>query len=101
VARLLGRIRGAKKQRRGADLCGAEDELKRTAAIINSRARGERRNVSLLNGSRRKRIPRGSGTSVAEVNRLIKQFTQTKKVLKQLGSGPMMPGTPGLPGPLR
>jgi len=55
--------------------------------------------VLILNSSRRKRIARGSGTSVADVNRLIKQFTQTKKVLKQLGSNPMMPriGFPGLP----
>ncbi|HLY38166.1 MAG TPA: hypothetical protein VKU61_09025 [Candidatus Binatia bacterium] len=43
-------------------------------------------------------MARGSGTSVAEVNRLIKQFTQTKKVLKHLGSGPTMPKFPGLPG---
>ena len=43
-------------------------------------------------------IGAGSGTQVADVNRLIKQFTQTKKVLKQLGSGPMMPKIPGLPG---
>jgi len=89
-------IPGVKKLLRGADLSGAEDELKRTEAIIDSMTRAERRNVNLLNASRRKRIARGSGTSVAEVNRLIKQFTQTKKVLKQLGSRPM-PSFPGLP----
>jgi signal recognition particle subunit SRP54 len=98
VTELLGMIPGVKKLLRGADLSGAESELKRTEAIIDSMTRAERRNVNLLNASRRKRIARGSGTSVADVNRLIKQFTQTKKVLKQLGSGPMMPNFPGLPG---
>src|SRR5438105_8822403 len=98
VTELLGMIPGVKKLLGGADLSGAEDELKRTEAIIDSMTRAERRNVNLLNASRRKRIARGSGTSVAEVNRLIKQFTQTKKVLKHLGSGPTMPKFPGLPG---
>src|SRR2546426_303410 len=98
VSELLGMIPGVKKMLRGADLSGAEDELKRVEAIIDSMTRAERKNVQLLNASRRKRIARGSGTSVADVNRLIKQFTHTKKVLKQLGSGPMMPRIPGLPG---
>jgi signal recognition particle subunit SRP54 len=98
VAELLGMIPGFKKLVRGADLTGAEDELKRVEAIIGSMTRQERRNVQILNSSRRKRIALGSGTSVAEVNRLIKQFTQTKKVLKQLGSGSMMPKIPGFPG---
>src|SRR5206468_3434203 len=93
VSELLGMIPGVKKMLRGADLSGAEGELKRVEAIIDSMTRAERRNVQLLNASRRKRIARGSGTSVADVNRLVKQFTQTKKVLKRLGSGPMMPGT--------
>ena len=57
--------------------------------------RQERRNINVLNQSRRQRIAQGSGTSVSEVNRLVKQFTQTKKVLKKLGSGPI-PGLPGL-----
>jgi signal recognition particle subunit SRP54 len=98
VAELLGMIPGVKKLLRGADLSGAEDELKRVEAIIGSMTREERRDVHILNASRRKRIARGSGTSVAEVNRLIKQFAQTKKVLKQLGSGPAMPRFPGFPG---
>jgi len=97
MTELLGMIPGVKKLLRGADLSGAEDELKRTEAIIDSMTRAERRNVNLINGSRRKRIARGSGTSVPEVNRLIKQFVQTKKVLKQLGSGAGMPNIPGLP----
>jgi signal recognition particle subunit SRP54 len=98
VTELLGMIPGVKKLLRGTDLSGAETELKRTEAIIDSMTRAERRNVNILNASRRKRIARGSGTSVAEVNRLIKQFAQTKKVLKQLGSGAAMPNIPGFPG---
>jgi signal recognition particle subunit SRP54 len=98
VTELLGMIPGVKKLLRGADLSGAEDELKRVEAIIGSMTCAERRNVHILNASRRKRIARGSGTSVAEVNRLIKQFTQTKKMLKQLGSGSTLPRFPGMPG---
>jgi signal recognition particle subunit SRP54 len=98
VTELLGLIPGVKKLLRGADLSGAEGELKRVEAIIGSMTREERRNVHILNASRRKRIAQGSGTSVAEVNRLLKQFAQTKKVLKQLGSGSAMPRLPGFPG---
>ncbi len=94
VTELLGMIPGVKKMFRGADLGGAEDEIKRVEAIIDSMTKEERRNVHILNANRRKRIATGSGTSVSEVNRLLKQFTQTKKVLKKLGSGPMMQGLP-------
>jgi signal recognition particle subunit SRP54 len=100
VAELLGMIPGVKKLLRGSDLSGAEGELKRVEAIIDSMTRAERRNIRILNASRRKRIADGSGTSVSEVNRLVKQFTQTKKLLKKIGSGampPRMPGFPGLP----
>jgi signal recognition particle subunit SRP54 len=96
VTELLGMIPGMKKLVRGADLAGAEDELKHVEAIINSMTRGERQNHLIINASRRRRIAEGSGTSVSEVNRLLKQFTQTKKVLKKLGSGPMLQGLPGL-----
>jgi signal recognition particle subunit SRP54 len=98
VADLLGMIPGMKKVLKGADLSGAEGELRRVEAIINSMTKAERRNAQILNASRRKRIADGSGTSVADVNRLVKQFTQTKKVLKKLGSGPLMPPMPRFPG---
>ena len=91
---LLGMIPGVKKMLPGAALGDAEGELKRVEAIIDSMTREERRNIHILNANRRKRIATGSGTSVSEVNRLLKQFTQTKKVLKKLGSGPMMQGLP-------
>jgi signal recognition particle subunit SRP54 len=97
ITELLGMIPGMKKMFKGADLSDAEGELRRVEGIINSMTLAERDNHLILNASRRRRIATGSGTSVAEVNRLLKQFTQMKKMLKKLGSGPMMPGMPGLP----
>jgi signal recognition particle GTPase len=62
-----------------------EKQLARVEAIISSMTAAERRDESLLNGSRRKRIARGSGTSVEEVNRLVKQFGEMKRVLQMMG----------------
>jgi signal recognition particle subunit SRP54 len=62
-----------------------DKQLGRVEAIINSMTPKERRNHQVINGSRRKRIAKGSGTSVEEVNRLLKQFVQMKKMLKQIG----------------
>ncbi len=59
----------------------------RVEAIICSMTAGERRNDKIINGSRRKRIAAGSGTSVEEVNRLLKQFTEMKRVLQMIGQG--------------
>jgi signal recognition particle subunit SRP54 len=59
-----------------------ESELKRVEAIINSMTPEERRNHAMITGSRRKRIARGSGTSVEDVNRLLRQFVQTQKLMK-------------------
>ena len=95
---LLAMIPGMKKMTRGMDMGAAEAELKQVEAIINSMTNEERRNHLILNGSRRQRIARGSGTSVADVNRFLKQFTQTKKMMKQMskfaGRGGMLPGMP-------
>jgi signal recognition particle subunit SRP54 len=84
VGDLLAMIPGMKKITKGVDLGGAETELRRTEAIINSMTKEERANAAILNGSRRRRIAAGSGTSVADVNRFLKQFQQTKKVMKQM-----------------
>ncbi len=62
-----------------------ETQISRVEAIIGSMTPEERRKQHIINGSRRKRIARGSGTSVEEVNRLLKQFVQMQKMLKQLG----------------
>ncbi len=81
---LLGMIPGMKKFTRGLDVGAAETELKRVEAIIGSMTNEERRNHLILNGSRRRRIALGSGTTVADVNRFLKQFQQTKKMMKQM-----------------
>jgi signal recognition particle subunit SRP54 len=76
---LLSMLPGMK----GAKLPSVDDgELKRIEAIINSMTPAERRNHAIISGSRRKRIARGSGTSVEDVNRLLKQFVQTQKMMK-------------------
>jgi len=84
MGELLGMIPGMKKMTRGMDVGAAEGELKQIEAIINSMTNEERRNHLILNGSRRRRIALGSGTTVADVNRFLKQFQQTKKVMKQM-----------------
>ena len=62
-----------------------DDKLvKRQEAIISSMTKAERRNVKLLNGSRRRRIATGSGTSVEDVNRLVKQFMDMSRMVKQV-----------------
>ncbi len=64
-----------------------EGRLVRTGAIIDSMTPAERRNPSLLNASRKRRIARGSGTSVPEINQLLKQFLQMRKMMKGLKGG--------------
>jgi signal recognition particle subunit SRP54 len=64
--------------------------MKRAGAIIDSMTAGERRDPAVINGSRRKRIAKGSGTRVEDVNRLLRNFVQTRKAMKQMmgaGSG--------------
>ena len=87
VADLIGMIPGMKRFAKGSELAGADDELRRIEAIINSMTRQERRDHLILNGSRRKRIAIGSGTSVAEVNKFLKQYQQAKKMMKSLSRG--------------
>jgi signal recognition particle subunit SRP54 len=79
----------------------AEREMRRIEAIISSMTRAERADPSLINGSRRKRIAAGSGTTVADVNQLVKQFGEMRKLMKQMGSmakGGRLPRLPGMPG---
>jgi len=64
-----------------------DQELKKIEAIINSMTPEERRNPRIINASRRRRIARGSGTTVADVNALLRQFRQTQKMMKQLSRG--------------
>jgi signal recognition particle subunit SRP54 len=76
-----------------------ERELVKVEAIICSMTRNERHNPDLLNGSRRKRIARGSGTQVSDVNRLVKQFEQARQMAKQLGGKRRRPFMPFPPNP--
>ncbi len=69
-----------------------DKQLDRVEAIVNSMTPHERRHHQLISGSRRKRIAKGSGTSVEEINRLLKQFVQMKKMLKQMGGMAAMAG---------
>ena len=75
-----------------------EKELTRTEAIIDSMTPKERRNHQLINGRRRKRIARGSGTSVQQVNQLLKQYLQTRKMMKGLTGGSKKKGKKGKKG---
>ena len=86
--KLLGMIPGMKP---GAlkDAQIDEKAINRTEAIIQSMTPAERANPDIINGSRKKRIAAGSGTTVEGVNRLLKQFNETKKMMKQMASGKM------------
>jgi signal recognition particle subunit SRP54 len=82
---VIGMIPGLGNVKQLADNKPDEKQLAQVEAIISSMTPGERRNHAVINGSRRKRIAKGSGTSVEEVNRLLKQFIQMRKMLKALG----------------
>lgn len=82
---LIGMIPGANTKGM-KDLHIDEKQMSRTEAMILSMTRAERDRPDIINGSRRKRIARGSGTSVEDVNRLLKQFDQMKKMMKQFSS---------------
>jgi signal recognition particle subunit SRP54 len=75
-----------------------EKELKRTEAIIDSMTRLERTDHRILNANRRRRIARGSGTTVAEVNQLIKQYTEMRQMMRQFSASGLFGGGGGLKG---
>jgi len=77
----FGSMKQLNEQRAQVD----DKQIGRVEAIINSMTPDERRNHALINGSRRKRIAKGSGTSVEEVNRVLKQFVEMRKMLKTMG----------------
>lgn len=84
LEQLVGMIPGLSRVKGLPDATAQEKELKRVEAIIDSMTPGERQRPEVLNGSRRKRIAAGSGTSVADVNRLLKQFADMQKMMRQL-----------------
>ena len=99
---LVGMIPGVGKAIKDVDI--DDDAFKGIEAIIYSMTRQERENPNILNGSRKKRIAEGSGSSVTEVNQLIKQFSQMGKMMKMMQGGgakqmmQMMKGKGGMPG---
>jgi signal recognition particle subunit SRP54 len=82
---LLGMMPGIPKEMKNASI--GDDDLKPVEAIIRSMTTEERRHPEIINGSRRQRIAQGSGRSIAEVNRLVKQFSEMQKMMKKMGGG--------------
>ena len=82
---LLGMLPGMPKELKGAEI--DDDDLKPVEAIIRSMTREERVRPQIINGSRRTRIANGSGTTAADVNRLVKQFSEMQKMMKRFGMG--------------
>jgi len=80
---ILGMIPGLGKLKKMGNLRPDDKELVKVEAIINSMTVEERRKYKMINGSRRRRIAKGSGTSVQDVNRLLKNFVQTKKMMER------------------
>ena len=103
MGKLLGMLPGAGAMKKQIDNFD-ESEITRTKAIVQSMTPLERRDLKVLNGSRRARIALGSGRKVSEVNALADKFTAAQKMMKQMRNGGGMPqgmalppGTPGLP----
>ena len=80
---VLGMLPGMPKELKNAQI--GDDDLKPIEAIIRSMTPDERRKPEIINGSRRQRIAQGSGRSIAEVNRLVKQFSEMQKMMKRMG----------------
>jgi signal recognition particle subunit SRP54 len=90
---IIGMIPGMSKLKGAIDFSQAEHEIKRTEAIINSMTQKERLYPSLIDGSRRVRIAKGSGHRVQDVNELLKRYMETRKMIKKFAKG----GFKGLP----
>jgi len=89
ITDLLGMIPGLGGNKQLKNLKVDEKELVKIEAIINSMTPGERRQYTIINGNRRKRIAMGSGTSVQDINRLLKNYAQAMKLMKQINKGGM------------
>ena len=99
IGQVLQMIPGAGQMAGAAQQAVDEGQFKRIEAIIDSMTPEERRRPELIKASRRRRIAVGSGTSTADVNRLLKQFVEMQKLMKQLGNG-RLPNIGGLRGML-
>ena len=97
MAKVLGMLPGMGQMREQIENID-EKEIDRVTAIIHSMTPQERRDHKILNGSRRSRIARGSGSTVTDVNSLVDRFVEAQKMMRQLANGGGMPGMPGMPG---
>lgn len=97
IDQVLGMIPGMSGAKQLKNLQIDEKQLDHIEAIISSMTKEERNDPEIINGSRRKRISRGSGRKIQEVNRLLKQFKQTKKMMKQLNNNHGSPGKMNIP----
>jgi signal recognition particle subunit SRP54 len=97
IGQILDMLPGMGKLRQQLNINNedAQKQLKKVEAIIYSMTPGERRNPKLLNASRKRRVAAGSGTSVQDINALLKQFREMQRMMKVIGSG-RMPKIPGL-----
>jgi signal recognition particle subunit SRP54 len=93
LEQIIGMLPGMGQLKQLKKLKPDERELVKIEAIINSMTKEEKRNYKIINGSRRKRIARGSGTRIQDVNRLLKNFVQTKKMMESFASK----GVPNMP----
>jgi signal recognition particle subunit SRP54 len=98
IGQLVEMIPGLGGMAKQAQASVDRGDLKRVQAIIRSMTPIERREPSVLNGSRRRRIAQGSGTRLQDVNQLVKQFSELQKMMKQMSGGRMPRGIPGMPG---
>ncbi|MDN5892980.1 MAG: signal recognition particle protein Srp54, partial [Nocardioides sp.] len=97
LSKIMGMLPGMGQFREQLDNFD-EKEIDRIEAIINSMTPGERDNPKSIDGSRRLRISKGSGTQVSDVNTLVDRFFEAKKMMQQMAKGGGMPGMPGMPG---
>jgi signal recognition particle subunit SRP54 len=88
VAKLMDMLPGMGGRAAGAEIENGEAEFRRMEAIINSMTKAERRDPSILNASRRKRIAAGSGQPVRSVNSMIKRYEEARKVMRRFMTGP-------------
>jgi signal recognition particle subunit SRP54 len=86
---IIGMIPGMGKLKQMKNMDVDDSQLVRIEAIINSMTPQERRHHNIINGSRRKRIAKGSGTKVQDVNQLLKNYTQVMKMMKKFNKGGM------------
>ncbi len=96
ITKMLGMLPGMGDMKKQIDNID-ERELDRVGAIISSMTPAERDDPKILNGSRRARIAKGSGTQVSDVNGLIERFTQAQKMMRQMAKGGNVPGMPAMP----